>query len=120
MEILVVFIDSLIRLGLLALNGAFVGTAAIGVYFLKRRWKRRELRRKLAEALGVELTEISELLNPTGTNRAAIDPATTYPRIPTAIYNGLVSSGNISNLDIVLQKQLYRFYRMEEENHLRM
>ena len=118
MEIPKDLIISLIHLGGLALNGIFIGVAAILVYFLKRRWERRELRRKLAETLGVELVEIADLLNPIGINRAAIDPATIYPRIPTTIYDGLVGSGNVSNLDTALQTQLYRFYRIGEENRL--
>lgn len=112
-------INHLIHLGGLAINGIFIGIVAISIYFLKRRWERRELRRKLAETLGVELVEIAIVLNPIGVHRAAIDPAAIYPKIPTAIYDGLVGSGNISNLDTALQTQLYRFYRLVEENHLK-
>lgn len=113
-------ISFLIYISGLALNGIFIGVAAILVYFLKRRWERRELRRKLADTLGVELYEIANLLNPIDSNRAAIDPATIYPRIPTTTYDGLVSSGNVSNFDTVLQKQLYSFYRIGEENRLKI
>ena len=78
------------------------------------------MRRNLAKTLGVELGEIADMLNPIGIHRAAIDPATTYPKIPTAIYDGLVGSGNVSNFDTALQTQLYRFYRMGEENCLKI
>ena len=112
------FVTLLISILMLVVNGIIIGIVAIGVYFFKRRLENQRLRQELAETLEVEIDKIFEILNPVGKYRSAIDPASEYPRIPTMIYYGLVSSGNIAKINLELQKQLYDLYTLNTENQL--
>ena len=69
--------------------------------------ERKELRRSLADMLGVEVLNIAELINPIDMGRAAITPE---PQISVEIYRGLVSSGNIAKFDVEIQKKVREFY----------
>ena len=76
-------------------------------YLVQKRMERKELRRNLADMLGVEVTSIAALISPTGARRAAV---TVEPQIPVEVYKGLVSSGNISKFDVEIQTKIHAFY----------
>ena len=88
-------------------NGFVITLVLMSTYFVQRRMERKELRRSLADMLGVEVLNIAELINPIDMGRAAITPE---PQISVEIYRGLVSSGNIAKFDVEIQKKVREFY----------
>ena len=104
------FVTLLTEIVMFVVNGTIIGMVAIGVYFFKRRLENRRLRQEFAETLEVEIDKIFEVLNHVRTYRNAIDPVSEYPQIPTVTYDGLVSSGNISKINLELQKIIRFLY----------
>ena len=88
-------------------NGVVITLVLMSTYFVQKRMERKELRRSLADMLGVEVVNIAALINPIGMGRAAITPE---PQISVEIYRGLVSSGNIAKFDVEIQKKVHEFY----------
>ena len=88
-------------------NGFVIALVLMSTYFVQKRIEHKELRRSLADMLGVEVLNIAELINPIDVGRAAITPV---PQISVEIYKGLVSSGNIAKFDVEIQKKVHEFY----------
>ncbi len=103
------------------IRGAVFGFVAILVYKLTKYWDTRGLRFRLTNTLILEIEDIIESI--TSQNQSCLFRSryqsslsrsrSRHKRLPTAygdIYEGLMSSGNISNFDVNVQKSLRFFY----------
>ena len=100
------------------LEGAAAGFVAILVYMWKKRMDGRGVRYKLATALAAEIATWTSARRSARRGWFGAMGRQAPVAFPRAIYDGLVSSGNIGDFDTDLQKSLHRFYQhMEAKEH---